>query len=673
MRESAWRKLCLLWCLLFPSIAFSNPSPDLSHSGTVVFSHVNLVSMNSDAVLADQTVIVQAGKISKSGPAKEVSAPANSLHVDGTGKFLMPGLADLHVHLYSSDDLLSYAANGVTTVLNMDGSPAVLKWREQVRIGKVLGPAIYSAGHTVDGYPPLNEMFVTAENPQDVPALIRETKQAGYDVIKLYGTLRPEVFRAILETAAREKISVVGHINRQVGALQVLKSSQVLAAHLEDLLFARFDRPPSDAELQEFADAIAASHITVTPNLNVNPTNIAQLKDLGVVLKSPGAQLLPPAAYSQWMPANNRNQRNDQTAQQIEQMNGIQQVLYKLANLLNARGVRLVLGTDAAPYGFPGLSARQELEELVAAGFSPYQALLTTTRNAGNFIAENIPNAPRFGTISEGNEADLLLLSENPLSDIRNARTIDGVMLQGHWIPYVMLNSLQSAAQSRAAPIKRRLVEIDAALEAGDIAGAQKIAAPLQSETSPWIAEWVLITKARKLQSTKLPAAIEIARWSTLLYPDSFSAQYLLADMLFQDKKLSEAMVAAKKSQMLEPHNAANMNLLEKIAAVQQPLRFTAAGAYKIQLKNDQSGEVQTADIFIEENSSGQFSGKKTDPAGESRALRSIVAGGNRVWAVADTPYGPLELRITVNDKSLAGYWAGTFGNNGQLTGTKLD
>jgi len=225
----------------------------------------------------------------------------------------------------------------------------------------------------------------------------------------------------------------------------------------------------------------------------------------------------------------------------------------------------LVLGTDAAPYGFPGLSTRQELQELVAAGFSPYQALLTTTRNAGNFIAENLPNAPRFGTISEGNEADLLLLSANPLRDIRNAEKIDGVMLQGHWIPYSTLNSLQSAIQAHAAPIKRRLVEIDAAPEAGDIARAQKIAAPLQSETSPWVAECVLTTKARKLQSTKLPAATEIARWNTLLYPDSFSAQCLLADLLFQDKKLSEAMVAAKKSQTLEPHNAVNVNLLEKL------------------------------------------------------------------------------------------------------------
>jgi hypothetical protein len=107
--------------------------------------------------------------------------------------------------------------------------------------------------------------------------------------MKLYGTLRPDVFRAIQQAAQRDKIPVVGHINWQVGALEVLKSSQVLAAHLEDLMFARFDHPPSDTELDEFSNAIAASQITVTPNLSVNPVNIAQIRDLGSVLESTDA------------------------------------------------------------------------------------------------------------------------------------------------------------------------------------------------------------------------------------------------------------------------------------------------------------------------------------------------------------------------------------------------
>ena len=301
-------------------------------------------------------------------------------------------------------------------------------------------------------------------------------------------------------------------------------------------MFARFDHPPASAELEEFAAAIAASHMTVTPNLNVNPTNIAQLKDLDAVLRSADAKLLSPAAYSQWMPANNRNERNDQTAQQIQMMSEVQKTLYQLVNLLNARGVRLVLGTDAAPYGFPGLSAHQELEELVEAGFTPYQALMTATRNAGGFVAEYVPGAPRFGTLSEGSEADVMLVSANPLTDIKNTRKIDGVMLRGRWLPAAELEQLQAAAQGRAEGVKRKLEEIDPALETGDVARARKLAEPLASENTPWIAEWVLMTKARKLQSEKLPAAIEIAQWSKELYPQSSSASYLLADLLFQDK-----------------------------------------------------------------------------------------------------------------------------------------
>lgn len=639
----------------------------------VVFSHVNVIAMTTDAILSDQTVVIQGGKILQIGSSGSITPPHNALQIDGSGKYLMPGLADLHVHLFSSDDLLPYVAHGVTTVLNMDGSPAHLIWRQQVRDGKLIGPSIYTAGPTTDGYPPLNEMFVTAENAETARALVHDTKHAGYDCIKLYGTLRPDAFGAILDAAERERIPVVGHINRQLGALEVLKSRQVLAAHLEDLLFSRFDQPPSDTELQKFADAIAASHITVTPNLNVNPVNISQLKDLDAVLNSADAKLLPPAAYSQWMPANNRNERNHQTAQQIEQMNQVQQILSKLVNLLNARGVRLVLGTDAAPYGFPGLSAHQELLELVEAGFSPYQALLTATRNSGNFIAENFPNAPRAGTVSEGSDVDLVLLSANPLSDIHNLGKIDGVMLKGKWLAAADLARMQSSAQDQWSSTKSRLKEIDAALEAGDIARAQQAAKPLQSAASPCIAEWVLMTKARKLQSANLPAALEVARWTTRLYPDSFFAHYLVADLLLQGNQPNESVAANLQSLRLQPHNAAALNLQEKIQALQKPLQFTPEGTYELKLKNDQSGEVQAILVNIERKPNGQWSGTKSDSGTEPVALRSVTGGDNRLWLIADGQFGSLELRITITGSKLDGYWAGPFGHNGHLSGSKTE
>jgi imidazolonepropionase-like amidohydrolase len=641
-----------------------------ANGDVVVFSHVNVLSMKDDRILADQTVVVRGGKIVEIDRSERVPHIKHALQIDSSDKYLMPGLADLHVHLFSTDDLLSYAAYGVTTVLNMNGEPAHLRWREQVRRGSVLGPTIYSASPTVDGLPPLNEMFVTEEKPSDAAAFVGESKRAGYDFIKLYGTLRPDVFRAILEAAQREKIPVVGHINRQVGALEVLKSSQVLAAHLEDLIFARFDHPPSDAELEEFVKAFANSHITVTPNLNVNPANIAQLKNLGEVLKSTDAQLLPPAAYSQWMPANNRNDKNDAAAQ-IEQMTEVQKALAKLVRLLDARGVPLVLGTDAAPYGFPGLSAHQELSELVEAGFSPYRALLTATRNAGRFVVDNIPNAPRFGTIEEGSEADLMLLSANPLLDIANTRRIEGVMLKGRWLSSAELGHRQAAMQAHSAEIKRQLEDIDAALESGDVAKAEEVAAPLRSESTPWIAEWVLIAKARKLQSTNLPAALQIARWNTRLYPDSFAANYVLANLLFQDRNLREARQQAERSRNLQPHNAATLNLLEKIHTVQEPLRFVPAGTYKVECTNDQSGETQTADLLIEATSPGVFNCKKTDP-GDAGSLCSVWAGGDRMFVTANAQFGPMEFRMNVASDVLTGYWAGPFGRNGKLSGKKV-
>jgi imidazolonepropionase-like amidohydrolase len=657
-------------CLFCSTLGLGQRHPLAGRDGSVVISHVNVISMKDDQVLADRTVVVRHGKVIKIDRTENNHHEKLALQIDGSGKYLMPGLADLHVHLFSSDDLLSYVANGVTTVMNMHGEPPDLRWREQVLKGRLLGPTIYTASPAVDGLPPLNEMFVTEEKPRDAEAFVHDSKLAGYDFIKLYGTLRPDVFRAILQAAQREKIPVVGHINRQVGALEVLKSSQVLAAHLEDLMFARFDHPPSDTELNEFANAIAASHITVTPNLNVNPTNIAQLKDLSSVLESTDAQLLPPAAFSQWMPANNRNDKDD-AAGQIERMTAVQQALGKLVNMLGARGVPLVLGTDAAPYGFPGLSVHQELSELVEVGFSPYQALLTATRNAGVFVGHNVPNSPSFGTIAEGSVADLLLLSANPLSNIANTERIEGVMLKGLWLSSAEIGRRMATMQAHSAAVKRRLEGIDAALESGDVAKAETLAEPLRSESSPWIAQWVLITKARKLQSTNLPAALKIARWNTQLYPDSFAAYYVLADLLFRDRNLNGALREAERSRNLAPHNAATLNLLEKIQAVQEPLRFTPSGTYRVEQINDETGETQTSHLLIEQTSGGAFSCKRRDPRADAGSPCSVWVGSDRMFVLTDTPFGPLELRMTVTKDNFTGYWAGPFGQNGKLSGKK--
>lgn len=657
--------MCILLLLVLSIPLFAAPQAASTQLRPVVISHVTVIPMDEERVLEDRTVIVRGGKVQKIS-GEDQTAPKGALQIDGRGKYLIPGLADLHVHLFSSDDLRAYLFYGVTTVLNMDGGPDHLRWRSQVRAGKIPGPTIYTAGHTIDGWPPLNEMFLTAETAEQGRAIVKEQKRAGYDVIKLYGTLRPDVFRAILASAKEERIPVVGHINRQVGAGGVLQSSQVLAAHLEDLLSARFDHLPTDAELEEFATAISLSRITVTPNLNVNPTNIAQLENLAAVLKSKPAELLSPPAYSQWLPANNRNERNDQTAQQIEFMKGMQSVLYKMVRLLQARKVPLVLGTDAAPYGIPGFSAHQELQELVEAGFSPYAALRTATRNAGDFISQTIPGSPRTGTVTEGAVADLVLLSSNPLNDIRGTQDIAGVVLRGRWFSAAELAGMRKETTTRFESAKRRLEKIDAALESGNASPAEGVAA---SSSLPGLAEWVLMLKARRLQGKDMAAAIRAARLAVRTYPDSFFARYLLADLLFQTKQYREATTWLGQSLSLEPHNAAALNLSQKIAAAKQPPRFNPAGRYEIEYVNEQSREVRRAVVVLADAAHGEF---RSDASGGT-PLRSVLAGGDRLWVVSDSPFGSQEFRMVVNGNHLSGYWAGPFGLNGRIQGSKSE
>jgi hypothetical protein len=265
-----------------------------------------------------------------------------------------------------------------------------------------------------------------------------------------------------------------------------------------------------------------------------------------------------------------------------------------------------------------------------------------------------------------------MLLSANPLRDIANTKRIEGVMLKGRWLTSAELRERQAAMQAHSAEVKRRLEDIDAALESGDLAKGEKLAEPLRSEKSPWIAQWVMLTKARKLQSTNLPGAIEIARWNVRLYPDSFAAHYLLADLLFQDRNLREASQQAERSRTLEPHNAATLNLLEKIEALQKPLRFVPAGTYKVEYTNDQSGEARTIDLLIEAVSPGVLKCKKVDPAADAGSPCSVWAGGDRMFALADTPFGPLEFRIQMTGDDLAGYWAGPFGRNGRMSGKRV-
>jgi len=167
-------------------------------------------------------------------------------------------------------------------------------------------------------------------------------------------------------------------------------------------------------------------------------------------------------------------------------------------------------------------------------------------------------------------------------------------VLKGKWLSAADLAKMQPPRKAAPPAIKKRLLRIDAALDSGDISHAQKAAEPLRSETTPWIAEWVLMSKARKLQSSKLPAAIQVAKWKrTASYPDSFFAHYLLADLLLQDHKLTEAWAADQQSLKLERTTLPPRTWKKKFRLYKSRCKFAPEGTYEIKLKNDLSGEVQ--------------------------------------------------------------------------------
>src|SRR4051812_34075948 len=218
--------LLLALGLLACTHAPSSPLPAEEGSGEVAFVGVTVVPMDTERRVPDQTVVVRHGRIAEIGPSSTVQVPAGALRIDGQGRFLMPGLADMHVHLYTRDDLLLFLANGVTFVRNMWGAPYDLVWRARIEQGSLLGPTIYTAGPLLDGSPPIWNGSVVVETAADAERVVTGQKKAGYDFIKVYKKLLPEAYDAIAATAKREGMTFGGHVPAAVGLEHALAAGQ---------------------------------------------------------------------------------------------------------------------------------------------------------------------------------------------------------------------------------------------------------------------------------------------------------------------------------------------------------------------------------------------------------------------------------------------------------------
>jgi len=436
----------------------------------LLIGNINVVDVDGNRVLRDRRVLVDDGVIVSIDAASTNMPPEGSTAIDGRGGYLLPGLADMHVHLeyFDNPDMLwLFLANGVTLVRQMDGRPYLLDWRERIRRGELPGPEIVTAGPIVDGEPPVDPEYAAAGNKTQARRIVEQQHRDGYDFIKVYHGLKPGALDAVVEAAANRGMSVAGHVPFRVGLEKVLEGSQLESIeHLDgyDDLVQPLDSPmlegwnwrkmimavPLDEQrLDRVARMTAESGVWNTPTLIVKDWRWLKPEDLEQQRRREELALLPRAVVDAWNPMEWTGGRGQlYRSFGAREFADIEQGFINSQRIVSALrdcGAGLLAGTDTPnPYIVPGFSLHRELEYLVGAGLTPAEALATSTTNVARYLGRE----QDIGCIAPGCRANLILVAGNPLEDVRNLRAIQAVLLGQRWISRDELQAqLESLAQ----------------------------------------------------------------------------------------------------------------------------------------------------------------------------------------------------------------------------------
>jgi len=419
-----WRIMSLrsLLCSIFP-LLLTLPLHGGKVEAPIAITHVNVIAMTGDGALRDQTVLIEDGRIAKIGAAGGVHVARGSFTVDGRGRYLIPGLVDAHVHLYAPEHFHLYVANGVTTVLNLNGRPLHLAWRQEVAEGARLGPRIYTVGPKFD----------RADPPEKAVELVDQYSKQGYDGIKIYNQVTKAEYPALIAEAKKHHMLIVGHIAREPGFEATVQAGQAIA-HAEEYLYTFFqehskDGAPDPAFISQAAALTKSSGVPVIATLVTYEHIIEQATDLQAFLQRPEAGYLEPWQIADLKaPAQNPYLNFDKDG--IAELQRNYPFQQKLVKALLDGGVPILVGTDSgAGTSVPGFAVHEELEILVKSGLTPFEALQCATVAPARFLR----GSDQFGTVEEGKAADLVLLRANPLDDIANTRQIAGVVVRGKW------------------------------------------------------------------------------------------------------------------------------------------------------------------------------------------------------------------------------------------------
>ena len=407
------------------------PPPPASDTTVTAFVGVTVVPMDAERTLPGQTVIVRGDRVAEVGPAASVRVPDGARRVDGRGKWLMPGLAEMHGHVpppnappeYTDNTLFLYVAAGITTVRGMLGAPGQLELRERARAGQVVSPTLYLAGPSFNGQ--------SVSSPEQAALMVRAQKAEGWDLLKVHPGLTRDEYDAMARTAREVGIRFGGHVPADVGLLRALEMGQETFDHVDGYVeyLDGFQGPVDEARLADAVRRTREAGAWIVPTMALWEVLFGVL-DLDSLTAYPELRYAPPQQVRQWTAAYRQRLASPQFDAGVSRT--VIANRNRILRALHEGGVKILMGTDAPQqFSVPGFSLHRELTRMTAAGMSPYQVLATGTRNVGEYFRAQ----DAFGTVAPGQRADLLLLDADPLADVANVARIAGVMTRGRWLP----------------------------------------------------------------------------------------------------------------------------------------------------------------------------------------------------------------------------------------------
>lgn len=407
--------------------------------GVVAFVGVDVAPMDAERVLPDQTVLVRDGVIAAVGPSSDVRVPEGARVVEGAGRTLLPGFAEMHGHLpypgsamKAEDTLFLYVANGVTLVRGMQGDATQLELRARIAAGDLVGPRLLVSSPAMSG-----QWF---PNPTRAREAVEGFAAEGFDHIKVHEALSPESYDAICAAASAADLRWAGHVSDLVGLEHALAAGQDTVDHLDNMVDWLVDGEGEDARpnlerLPALVRLLRESGAGVVPTLRLWEAFHSGISGDERMDSTPDLEYVPERTAESWRNAVNGMASGGAQPWRLDARRAILAALHE-------GGVPVLLGTDSPQlFSVPGFSIHAEMQAMVDCGMTPFEVLSSATRH----VATHLDESATRGTIAPGKVADLVLFDEDPLSDIAHTRSIAGVMVAGRWLDRAALDERLAA------------------------------------------------------------------------------------------------------------------------------------------------------------------------------------------------------------------------------------